>query len=91
MHQLKQVIHNHYSNAAIISLHLKGFVRLCRYSLGAPVLPIILSIVSWTGKSHGSVSHNATFATHIHLSVSFWASPSVQRTFMDRLCIRLFC
>lgn len=26
MHQLKQVVHDHYPNAAIISLRLKGFV-----------------------------------------------------------------
>lgn len=91
MHQLKQVVHDHYPNAAIISLRLKGFVGLCPCSLGASVLPIILSVVSWTGKSHGSVSPNMAFATHIPLAVSLWASPSVQRTFVDRLCLCLFC
>lgn len=47
------------------------------------MLLIILSIVSWTGKSHGSVSPNTAFATHIPLAVSLWASLSVQRTFVD--------
>lgn len=44
MQQLKQVVHNHYPVAAIIGLRLKGFVGLCRCSLVASVLSIILPV-----------------------------------------------
>lgn len=63
MQQLKQVVHNHYPVAAIISFCLKGFVGLCRCSLVATVLSIILHClldweVSWQRCSQHGLCHS---------------------------------